>query len=149
MSLGCQGFYKFQRLTNLTSIKQVSEDARLKNLKFKSTLFGNLYTNTVEMILKKLHMFNLMKIIISKKIKGNHIIDQTRRKTKPLAHKQLIIFIVLSIQSLPVSKPNIKCVDLFLWSAATIATTVNPSKRMRGHLCYCTVGGRRVKVPCK
>lgn len=68
------------------------------------------------MILKKLHMFNLMKIIISKKIKGNHIIDQTRRKTKPLAHKQLIIFIVLCIQSLPVSndcKPNIKCVICF------------------------------------
>lgn len=53
MSLGCQGFYKFQRLTDLTSITQVSEDARLKNLKFMSTLFGNLYTNTVEMILKK------------------------------------------------------------------------------------------------
>lgn len=104
------------------------------------------------MILKKLHMFNLMKIIISKKKKGNHIIDETRRKTKPLAHKQLIISIVLCIQSIPVSnncKPNINCVDLFLWSAATIATTVNPSKRMRGHLCYCTVGGRRVKVPCK
>lgn len=93
-----------------------------------------------------------MKIIISNKIKGYHIIDQTLRKMKPLAHKQLIIFIVLSTQSLPVSdncKPNIKCFDLFLWSAATIATTVNPSKRMQGHLCYCTVGGRRVKVPCK
>lgn len=71
-------------------------------------------------------MFNL--------IKGYHRIDFTQKKMKPLVHTKFLIFMVLSIQSLPVSnnncKPNKKCVDLFLWSAANIAMTVNPSKRM-------------------